>query len=32
MQIIRIAMGDVENQRGGVSHIIAGKGFYEDTR
>ena len=22
--------GDVENPRGGVRHIIAGKGFYED--
>ena len=24
--------GDVENPRGGVRHIIAGKGFYEDKR
>ena len=24
--------GDVENPRGGVRHIIAGKGFYEDTK
>ena len=24
--------GDVENPRGGVRHIISGKGFYEDTR
>jgi ATP adenylyltransferase len=24
--------GDVENPRGGVRHIIAGKGFYEDNR
>ena len=24
--------GDVENPRGGVRHIIAGKGFYEDLR
>jgi diadenosine tetraphosphate (Ap4A) HIT family hydrolase len=23
--------GDVENPRGGVRHIIAGKGFYKDT-
>jgi diadenosine tetraphosphate (Ap4A) HIT family hydrolase len=24
--------GDVENPRGGVRHIIAGKGFYEDKK
>lgn len=24
--------GDVENPRGGVRHIITGKGFYEDTK
>lgn len=24
--------GDVENPRGGIRHIIAGKGFYEDKR
>lgn len=24
--------GDVENPIGGVRHVIAGKGFYEDTR
>jgi diadenosine tetraphosphate (Ap4A) HIT family hydrolase len=24
--------GDVENPRGGVRHIIAGKGFYEDRK
>ncbi len=25
-------IGDVENPRGGVSHIIADKGFYEDKK
>jgi len=24
--------GDVENPRGGVRHLIAGKGFYEDKK
>ena len=24
--------GDVENPRGGVRHIIAGKGFYEEKK
>jgi len=24
--------GDVENPRGGVRHIIAGKGFYDDKK
>ena len=32
MLIIRIAMGDVENQRGGVRHIITGKGRYGEKK
>jgi diadenosine tetraphosphate (Ap4A) HIT family hydrolase len=32
VHLIPRRIGDVENPRGGVRHIIAGKGFYEDKR
>jgi hypothetical protein len=31
-KIKTLPLNDIENSRGGVRHIIAGKGFYEENK